>query len=90
MCIVWPSDWGAEGAESGVMLLPGVGWDVVPTDCLAVHVARRVQSPHSLNIALQVAGSMSRGSALSVREIVGAGLLARIDGQLVPTPDAQP
>lgn len=81
---------GAEAAESGVMLLPGVGWDVVPTDCLAVHVARRVQNPQSLSIALQVAGSMSRGSALSVSEIVGAGLLARIDGQLVATPDAQP
>jgi len=81
---------GAEAAESGVMLLPGVGWDVVPTDCLAVHVARRVQDPQSLSIALQVAGSMSRGSATSVSEIIGAGLLARIDGQLVATPDAQP
>ncbi|MBK3869280.1 hypothetical protein GFL09_16820 [Pseudomonas stutzeri] len=81
---------GAEAADSGVMLLPGVGWDVVPTDCLAVHVARRVQNPQSLSIALQVAGSMSRGSARSVGEIIGAGLLARIDGQLVATPDAQP
>ena len=81
---------GAEAATSGVMLLPGVGWDVVPTDCLAVHVARRVQAPQSINIALQVAGSMSRGSALSVSEIIGAGLLARIDGLLVPTPAAQP
>ncbi|QGZ31075.1 saccharopine dehydrogenase family protein [Stutzerimonas stutzeri] len=81
---------GGEAAESGVMLLPGVGWDVVPTDCLAVYVARRVQDPQSLSIALQVAGSMSRGSAMSVSEIIGAGLLARIDGQLVATPDAQP
>ncbi|AXI61329.1 hypothetical protein DLD99_12875 [Pseudomonas kribbensis] len=81
---------GAEAAKAGVMLLPGVGWDVVPTDCLAMHVARRVQEPRSLKIALQVAGSMSRGSALSVGEIVGAGLLARVDGQLVATPDAEP
>ncbi len=81
---------GAAAAKAGVMLLPGVGWDVVPTDCLAMHVARRVQEPRSLKIALQVAGSMSRGSALSVAEIVGAGLLARVDGQLVATPDAEP
>ncbi|WP_313053967.1 saccharopine dehydrogenase family protein [Pseudomonas lopnurensis] len=81
---------GAQAAAAGVMLLPGVGWDVVPTDCLAVHAARRVRNPQSLNVALQVAGSMSRGSALSVAEIVGAGLLARVDGLLVPTPDAQP
>lgn len=81
---------GTQAAEAGVMLMPGVGWDVVPTDCLAMHVARRVQDPQSLKVALQVAGSMSRGSALSVSEIIGAGLLARIDGLLVATPDAKP
>ena len=81
---------GAKAAEAGVMLLPGVGWDVVPTDCLAVHVAQRVQEPRSLNVALQVPGTMSRGSAMSVSEIIGAGLMARVDGHLVPTPDAQP
>lgn len=80
---------GAEAARAQVMLLPGVGWDVVPTDCLAVHMAQRVKNPQSLKIALQVAGSMSRGSAMSVSEIMGAGLLARVDGQLLATPDAQ-
>lgn len=78
------------GAGADVMLLPGVGWDVVPTDCLAMHVARRVPQPQSLKIALQVPGAMSRGSALSVGEIIGAGVMARIDGELLATPDAQP
>lgn len=81
---------GADAAASGVMLLPGVGWDVVPTDCLAAHVAQRVENPLALSIALQVPGSMSRGSAKSVSEIIGAGVLTRIDGALVSTPDAQP
>lgn len=81
---------GAEAASHHVMLLPGVGWDVVPTDSLAVHVAKRVEEPFALSIALQVPGSMSRGSALSVSEIIGAGVLARIDGELVATPDATP
>ena len=78
------------GAEADVMLLPGVGWDVVPTDCLAMHVASRVQQPQSIKIASQVPGAMSRGSALSVSEILGAGVMARIEGELVATPDAQP
>ena len=77
-------------ADAGVMLLPGVGWDVVPTDSLAAHVAQRVANPMALSIALQVPGSMSRGSAMSVDEIIGAGVLTRIDGELVSTPDAQP
>ncbi len=29
---------GPDAATAGVMLLPGVGWDVVPTDCLAAQV----------------------------------------------------
>ncbi|SFX80422.1 saccharopine dehydrogenase family protein [Azotobacter vinelandii] len=81
---------GEDAARAGVMLLPGVGWDVVPTDCLAAHVSRRVEQPQSLRIALLVAGAMSRGSAISAGEIVGAGLLARVDGELVATPDARP
>lgn len=77
-----------DAVKAGIMLMPGVGWDVVPTDCLAMHVAHRVAHPASLRIALQVAGSMSRGSAISAGEIFAAGLMARVDGVLVPTPDA--
>lgn len=51
---------GTGAADAGVMLLPGVGWDVIPTDCLAVHVARRVLQSQRLSVALQVPGSMSR------------------------------
>ncbi|POD79267.1 hypothetical protein BKM17_06445 [Pseudomonas syringae group genomosp. 3] len=79
---------GTEATEAQVMLLPGVGWDVVPTDSLAVHVAKRVVRPFALSIALQVPGSMSRGSAMTVSEIIGAGVLARVDGELVATPGA--
>lgn len=81
---------GPQAAAAGVMLLPGVGWDVVPTDCLALRLARRVDAPRTLRIALQVAGSMSRGSAASAAGIVAAGLMARVDGVLVHTPGAAP
>ncbi|ELF6208316.1 MULTISPECIES: saccharopine dehydrogenase family protein [Pseudomonas] len=81
---------GTEAVSHSVMLMPGVGWDVVPTDSLAVHVAKRVKDPFALNIALHVPGSMSRGSAMSVNEIIGAGVLARVDGELVSTADATP
>src|SRR5580765_143373 len=32
----------AEARARGIALLPGAGFDVVPTDCLAAHVARRL------------------------------------------------
>ena len=82
--------WSERAAAAGVMLLPGVGWDVVPSDCLALHVAAKVERPQRLRIALQVAGSMSRGSATSVAEIMDVGLLVRSEGAIVAAPDADP
>jgi short subunit dehydrogenase-like uncharacterized protein len=80
--------WSERAAAAGVMLLPGVGWDVVPSDCLALYVAGKVDQPQRLRMALEVAGSVSRGSATSVAEILGVGLLARVAGAIVATPDA--
>lgn len=82
--------WSQKAAAAGVMLLPGVGWDVVPSDCLAVHTAEKVFQPQRLRIALQVAGSMSRGSATSAAKIMDVGLLVRSEGQIVAAPDALP
>lgn len=79
-----------KAAAAGVMLLPGVGWDVVPSDCLAVHTAENVFQPQRLRIALQVAGSMSRGSATSAVKIMDVGLLVRSGGQIVAAPDDLP
>lgn len=82
--------WSERAAAAGVMLLPGVGWDVVPSDCLAMYLAAKVDQPQSLRIALQVANSMSRGSTSSVGEILGVGLLVRAEGTIVAKPDAAP
>src|SRR5208337_918963 len=40
----------------GVMLLPGVGFDVVPTDCLALHLKRRLPAATRLRLAFQSVG----------------------------------
>ena len=82
--------WSERAAAAGVMLLPGVGWDVVPSDCLAMYLAAKVDQPQSLRIALQVANSMSRGSTSSVGEILGVGLLVRAEGIIVAKLDAAP
>jgi short subunit dehydrogenase-like uncharacterized protein len=59
--------------QAGVMLLPGVGFDVVPSDCLAAHVARRLPSATRLQIAIQTSGGISRGTALTTLEGFAAG-----------------
>lgn len=72
---------GAEAKQSGVTLLPGVGFDVVPSDCLAAHVARRLPDASRLRIAIAGLGSsMSRGTAKTMVESLGDGLRVRQGG----------
>lgn len=72
-----------QAEAAGVMLMPGIGWDVVPSDCLSAHTAQRVVDPVHIRIALNHFGGVSRGSALSGGEIARLGPLVRRDGELV-------
>lgn len=68
---------------SGVMLLPGSGGSVAMLGCLTGHATRRVTDPQRVRVALHVAGSMSRGSAISAAENLSAECLERAGGVLV-------
>jgi short subunit dehydrogenase-like uncharacterized protein len=69
--------------RAGVMVLSGAGWDVVPSDCLALHTARRVTDPARLTIALRVTGGFSEGSLASAAGIGDLGVLVRAGGRIV-------
>jgi short subunit dehydrogenase-like uncharacterized protein len=77
-----------EARAAGVVLLPGVGFDVVPTDCLAVHLAGRLPDATSLALAIDALGGVSRGTALTVLENIGRGGRVRVDGRLIDVPAA--
>lgn len=74
--------------EAGVTLLPGVGFDVVPTDCTARHLADRLPDATHLELAFAGLSSVSRGTALSALEGLGEGGAVRRDGQLLHRPVA--
>ena len=69
--------------EHGVMLMPGVGFDVVPTDCLAARLKKRLPSATHLALGFQGSGSMSHGTATTMAENAGGGGCIRRDGKLV-------
>ncbi len=70
-----------EARRAGIALVPGVGFDVVPTDCLAAHVAARVTDPERVLIAVAgIGGGVSRGTAKTLIEFIGRGLAIRRDG----------
>jgi short subunit dehydrogenase-like uncharacterized protein len=72
----------AEAARSGVMLLPGVGFDVVPSDCLAAHVHHRLTTATSLALGIHFGSSPSRGTATTMIESVGKGGAVRRGGRI--------
>src|SRR6202171_2994059 len=53
----------AEAKRAGVMLLPGVGFDVVPSDCLAAHLKRRLPDASDLKIYIGGKAGVFRGPA---------------------------
>jgi short subunit dehydrogenase-like uncharacterized protein len=77
---------GEEAVRAGVMLLPGVGFDVVPSDCLAAHLKRRLPSATQLRLGFHVRMELSRGTAVTTVEGVGLPNLVRRAGVLTPQP----
>lgn len=78
----------AEARGAGVMLLPGVGFDVVPSDCLAAHLKRRLLTATHLILAFHSVGGLSRGTATTMIENLHRGGLIRRNGALTPVPAA--
>jgi saccharopine dehydrogenase (NAD+, L-lysine-forming) len=77
---------GDEARAAGVMVLPAVGFDVVPTDCLARHLAERLPSATSLEIAFTGTGRASRGTLKTTVEQMGRGGAVRRQGRVVQVP----
>ncbi|HVQ34579.1 MAG TPA: saccharopine dehydrogenase NADP-binding domain-containing protein [Candidatus Bathyarchaeia archaeon] len=73
----------ADAKAAGVMLLPGAGFDVVPSDCLAAHVKHRLPGATRLRISIGGLGGVSRGTALTMLERAGRGTVLRRQGRLV-------
>ncbi len=79
---------GAEARAAGVMLLPSVGFDVVPSDCLAAHLKRRLPTATRLTLAFQAVGGSSRGTMISTVDAADRPGMVRRDGALTPVPAA--
>ncbi len=78
----------AEAKARGVMLLPGVGFDVVPSDCLAAHLKLRLPDANDLKLYLSFGPNMSRGTAKTMIEAIAAGTRLRRNGRIVSRDDA--
>ncbi len=77
-----------DAEKSGVTLLPGAGFDVVPTDCLAAHLETRLPSATHLAIAIDGMGTFSPGTLKSIAEGLSRPGAVREDGEIREVPAA--
>ncbi len=77
---------GAAARAAGVMLLPGAGFDVVPTDCLAVYLKGKLPTAHSLALAIRGTGLLSRGTKTTMVEHLHRGGMVRREGRITRVP----
>jgi short subunit dehydrogenase-like uncharacterized protein len=72
------------------MLLPGAGFDVVPTDCLALQLKKLLPDAVSLQLAFAtLGGGLSHGTATTMVTKLGQGGAIRKDGKIIPKPLGQ-
>jgi short subunit dehydrogenase-like uncharacterized protein len=73
----------AKAQRSGIVLCPGVGFDVVPTDCVAARLKQALPDATHLSLGFDSRSGSSRGTARTMIEAAAKGSCVRIDGRLV-------
>ena len=74
--------------KAGIMIMPGVGFDVAPSDCLARHLKNRLPSATHLTLAFYGLGKISHGTQATMTMNVGRGGAIRRNGEIVSVPAA--
>jgi short subunit dehydrogenase-like uncharacterized protein len=73
--------------QTGIMILPGAGFDVVPTDCTALQLKKLLPDAVSLKLAFAtLGGSVSHGTAMSMLYKLGKGGAVRKNGKILHKP----
>lgn len=72
--------------EQGVVLCSGVGFDVIPTDCVAKALKEALPDATHLALGFEQPAVLSPGTAKTTLELLGKGCMIRRRGQLTAVP----
>lgn len=75
-----------EAVASKIAVIPAIGFDVVPTDCLAAMLAQRLPGATYLRLAFGGVGPPSPGTTNTMIERLRGGCLIRRDGRIERVP----
>ncbi|MHC4831022.1 MAG: saccharopine dehydrogenase family protein, partial [Planctomycetota bacterium] len=73
---------------AGIVVMPGTGFDVVPSDCLALTLKEALPEATNLELAFHGSGSSSRGTTMTMVEALPMGGAVRRDGRIRKVPTA--
>lgn len=75
-----------KAGRAGIVLCPGVGFDVVPTDCVALKLKQALPDATHLTLGFDSNSGLSKGTAKTAVESAGDGSRVRRDGRIVDVP----
>lgn len=75
-----------QALDAGVVLCPGVGFDVIPTDCVAAQLKQQMPDATHLRLGFDSRSRMSRGTAKTSVRRIGEGGAVRINGKITNVP----
>lgn len=78
----------SQAKQAETMIMPGVGFDVVPSDCLAKHLKKRLPDAVDLELAFYGLGRISHGTQSTMTMNIGNGGAIRKDGIITSVPAA--
>jgi short subunit dehydrogenase-like uncharacterized protein len=76
----------AAAKAKGVVVCPGVGFDVIPTDCVALALKKALPDATHLALGFETEAGMSAGTAKTSVEGLALGGKIRRDGKVVTVP----
>jgi saccharopine dehydrogenase (NAD+, L-lysine-forming) len=87
----WPSfaqaqSLGSQAADTGVMLMPGIGFWIVGTDCLLAHAAQQAPDAVLLRVASSLPPVVSRGTFRTALGLLAGRVIVRRSGVVTSIP----
>jgi short subunit dehydrogenase-like uncharacterized protein len=72
-----------QAKDNEIIIMPGVGFDVVPTDCMANHLKQKLPEATHLELAfMSLGGGISHGTMATMVEGLGKNGAVRVDGKI--------
>jgi len=75
--------YGAAAKKKKIMILPGIGFTLVPSDCLALYVTTKIPEPRALYICMTGHKKMSQGTLKTALEHINEGICIRKNGRII-------